>query len=169
MKIFYTVKSCEKCNNFSKIYILWDKHIISTTPNHHNWALIKITVAFTLIISGLSLFGMKGLLAGNVISAWFNLFVNFGLVSKYIGYKWYRQIGDLLPVAIASVVCAVISYAIGSLLNLNLYPDGIVKFLIYVILYMSWSLLFKPEAYTYTLSILPLKKIRKLFGKKKWF
>ena len=140
---------------------------IGRSKTMFNWALIKIAVALTLVVSGLSLFGMKGLLAGNIISAWFNLFVNFGLVSKYIGYKWYRQIGDLLPVAIASVVCAVISYAIGSLLNLNLYPDGIVKFLIYVILYMSWSLLFKPEAYTYTLSILPLKKIRKLFGKKK--
>ena len=139
---------------------------IGRSKTMFNWALIKIAVALTLVVSGLSLFGMKGLLAGNIISAWFNLFVNFGLVSKYIGYKWYRQIGDLLPVAIASVVCAVISYAIGSLLNLNLYPDGIVKFLIYVILYMSWSLLFKPEAYTYTLSILPLKKIRKLFGKK---
>ncbi len=132
-----------------------------------NWSLVKITVSLTLVVCGLWLFGMKGLLVGNVISAWFNLSVNMGLVSKYIGYKWYKQILDILPVAITSVICAVICYALGYLLNLSLYPDGIVKCLVYVALYMGWSLIFKPEAYTYTLSVLPLDKIKKRFRRTK--
>ena len=132
-----------------------------------NWSLVKITVSLTLVVCGLWLFGMKGLLVGNVISAWFNLSVNMGLVSKYIGYKWHKQILDISPVAITSVICAAICYALGYLLNLSLYPDGIVKCLVYVALYMGWSLFFKPEAYTYTLSVLPLDKIKKKFGRTK--
>ena len=129
------------------------------------WSVIKQIVAVLFILCGLSLFGMKGLLAGVVLGSWFTLFVNIGLVSKYIGYKWYQQIGDLLPVVIASTSAAVISYFCGSLLNLELYTDGIVKFLIYILLYLGWSVVFKPEAYTYTLSILPMDRIKKRFMK----
>lgn len=109
----------------------------------------------------LLLFGMKGLLAGFVMVSWFTYFVNIGLVSKYIGYKWYTQIRNILPIAIVSSLCAIISYVVVSMLNLGLYPDGICKLLLYVILYMGWSLIFRPEAYTYALSVLPLDRFKK--------
>lgn len=140
---------------------------IGRSKTMFNWSLVKITVSLGLVVCGLSLFGMKGLLAGNVIGAWFNYFVNIGLVSKYIGYRWLRQIGDLLPVAITSVLAAVISFLCGNHLHLGLYLDGIVKFLIFTSIYLGWSIYFKPEAYTYTLSILPLDKLKKRFGKSK--
>ena len=130
------------------------------------WSIIKQIVVVVLIIGGLITFGMKGLLIGFVITSWFTFFVNIGLVSKYIGYKWYRQIKDLSPVAIASSSIALFSYVCGYLLHLGLYPDGMVKFLVYAILYLGWSFMFKPEAFTYTVSILPLDKIKKRFGKK---
>lgn len=130
------------------------------------WSVIKQLFVIVFITGGLILFGMRGLLIGIVITSWFTFFVNIGLVSKYIGYKWYRQIGDLSPVAIASSIAAIISYVCGYLLHLGLYPDGIVKFLVYAILYLGWSFIFKPEAFTYTVSILPLDKIKKRFGKK---
>ncbi|MBR6264946.1 MAG: lipopolysaccharide biosynthesis protein [Prevotella sp.] len=139
---------------------------IGKSKTMFKWSIIKQIVAIILIVSGLYLFGMKGLLVAVVMGAWFTLFVNIGLVSKHIGYRWYKQIGDLLPVTVSSVACAILSYIIGSFLNLDLYPDGIVKFLIYVSLYVGWSLIFKPEAYTYTLSILPLDRIKKKFVKK---
>jgi hypothetical protein len=47
-----------------------------------------------------------------------------------------------------------------------MYPDGIVKFLVYVAIYLGWSFIFKPEAYTYFLSILPFKKIKNRAAKK---
>lgn len=124
------------------------------------WTLIKQCVIIIIIVGGLALFGMKGLLAGHVLGTWFVLFVNIGLVSKHIGYKWYKQIQDLLPVGIASVVAALVSFGCGYLLKLGLYPDGIVKFLVYLLIYMCWSFIFKPEAYKYTISILPLKKFK---------
>jgi O-antigen/teichoic acid export membrane protein len=130
------------------------------------WTVVKRIVGICAVIIGLLFYGMKGLLAGVVFNYWFSYFVNISLVSKHIGYKWYKQVLDLLPVGIVSVAIAVISYFIGSLLHLGLYAEGVVKFITYIVLYMGWSLMFKPEAYTYFLSAIPsrfniVKKLKK--------
>lgn len=114
-----------------------------------------------MVVGGLALWGMKGLLIGVVLNTWLSYFVNISLTSKHIGYKWWRQLLDLMPVTVASVVAAIISFGVGYLLKLNLYPDGIVKFLVYVAIYLGWSFIFKPEAYTYFVSILPFKFLKK--------
>ena len=129
------------------------------------WTIIKRLIGLSSIVGGVFWFGMKGLLIGVVFNHWFSYMVNISLVSKHIGYKWNQQILDLLPVAIASLIAALISYGIGYLLQLNMYPDGIVKLLVYVLIYMGWSLIFKPEAYTYFLTIIPSKL--KFWEKKK--
>lgn len=121
------------------------------------WTLIKRIIGIGAIVLGLAWFGMKGLLVGVVFNYWFSYFVNIGLVSKHVGYKWIRQITDLLPVAIASLVAALVCYGIGYLLHLDMYPDGIVKLLVYVLIYLGWSFIFKPEAYTYFLTTIPSK------------
>lgn len=127
------------------------------------WTLLKRTVGIGFVVGGLFLWGMKGLLVGMVLNTWFSYFVNIGLVSKHIGYKWWRQLLDLLPVTIASIVAAVISYGCGYLLKLNLYPDGIVKLLVYAAVYLGWSFIAKPEAFVYSKSIINpmLSKSRK--------
>ena len=121
------------------------------------WTVIKRAVGIGFMIVGLVWFGMKGLLVGVVLNSWFSYFVNISLVSKYVGYKWTDQLLNIMPVGIASVVSAVVAYFVGRLLGLSMYPDGIVKFFVYVILYMGWSLIFKPEAYNYFLTIIPSK------------
>ena len=121
------------------------------------WTIIKFIFRLVFVIGGLVLFGMKGLLAGVVLTTWFAFFVNIGLVSKYIGYKWARQLLDLMPVAMVAFVAAIISFSMGCLLDLSLYFDGIVKVVVYVIIYLGWSIVFKPEAYTYFLSVIPQK------------
>ncbi len=133
------------------------------------WTVVKRVVGISVMVVGLLVWGMKGLLAGVLFNSWFSYLINITLVSKHIGYKWYKQVLDLLPVGIVSVAIAVICYFIGSLLHLELYADGAVKFMVYVVLYMGWSLMFKPEAYTYFLSVIPRKsyfskKFKKLVG-----
>jgi hypothetical protein len=69
-------------------------------------------------------------------------------------------------VAIASFVAAVVSYGVGHLLHLSMYPDGLVKAGVYAVIYLGWSFIFKPEAYTYFLTIIPdkfnlIKKLKK--------
>jgi MFS-type transporter involved in bile tolerance (Atg22 family) len=70
-----------------------------------------------------------------------------------------------MSVAIASILSAVATYFVGRLLDLPMYPDGIVKLIVYIMIYMGWSLIFKPEAYSYFLTIIP-KRFR-IWEKKK--
>lgn len=121
------------------------------------WTLLKRAVGIGAVVLGLMFFGMKGLLAGVIINYWFSYFVNISLVSKYVGYKFWRQILDLLPVAVASSVAAGVSYGVGYLFHLDMYPDGLVKALVYAGIYLGWSFIFKPEAYTYFLTVIPDK------------
>ena len=119
------------------------------------WTLLKRAVGIGAIFVGLVFYGMTGLLMGVVINYWFSYAVNIGLVSKHVGYKWNRQLLDLLPIAIVSSIAALISYAVGNLLDISMYPDGLIKMSVYVIVYLGWSFFFKPESYTYFLSIIP--------------
>ena len=113
------------------------------------WTMVKRIIGIGLIVGGLALWGMKGILAGAVLNAWFSYFVNMGLVSRHIGYKWYTQLLNLFPILAVSVVCATVSYLAVSWLNLGLYLDGVTKLLVFIVLYLSWSFVFRPESYTY--------------------
>lgn len=119
------------------------------------WTLLKRSLGILLVVGGLFLWGMKGLLIGYVLYNWFCYFVNIGLVSKYIGYHWKRQLLDLLPMGLASVLIAVVCYFGIGYFNLNIYVDGVLKLVLYIILYLCWSFIFKPDSYLYTLSIIP--------------
>lgn len=127
------------------------------------WTVVKRVVGIGAIVGGLAWFGMKGLLCGVVLGTWFAYGINISLVSKYIGYKWSTQLLNIAPVAIVSTVSAIVAFGVGRLLNLSTYPDGIIKLLVYIFLYLSWSFIFKPEAYTYFKSIIEpaLTKLRK--------
>lgn len=121
------------------------------------WTVLKRIVGIGAVVIGLFYFGMNGLLVGVIINYWFSYFINIGLVSKHVGYKFWRQILDLLPVTVASLIAAMISYGVGSLLHLSMYPDGVMKFCVFLFVYLGWSFIFKPEAYTYFLTIIPDK------------
>ena len=121
------------------------------------WTLVKRGIGIAMIVVGLFLFGMKGLLAAVVLSNWFSYFVNICLVSKHIGYHFWKQIKDLMPVVVVSLIAAAISYGVGYFLHLNMYIEGLLILLVYVAIYFGWSLFFKPEAYNYFLSIIPKK------------
>lgn len=121
------------------------------------WTIIKRSFGLGIIVLGLFLYGMKGLLGGVIIANIFAYLVNIGQVSKYVGYKWYKQIYDFLPVGMVSLIAAIVSYGVGVLFNQSLYIDAIIKLLSYSLVYLGWSFLFKPEAYTYFLSIIPNK------------
>ena len=121
------------------------------------WTVIKRIIGLAFIVGGMIYFGIKGLLVGMVLNNWFSYFVNISLVSKHIGYKWYRQLLDILPVGIASVVAFVVTYGairlIGTQVHLHIYVRGLIELAIYVLIYGGWSLIFKPEAYTYVRDI----------------
>ena len=113
------------------------------------WTVVKRFVGIGAIVIGLIFFGMYGLLCAVVFSTWFSYFVNICLVSKYVGYKWQRQILNIIPVVVSSVISAVIAFSIGELLQLQIYLDGIIKAFVYLSIYLGWSFAFKPEAFLY--------------------
>ena len=118
------------------------------------WVIVKRTVGITAIVGGLFLFGMKGLLCGAVFNSWFSYFVNIGLVSKHIGYKWTTQLKDLSPIFFVSVLATLIALGLGYVLQLNMYWDGLLKLLVVAVVYLGWSFVFKPESYKYFLTII---------------
>ena len=121
------------------------------------WTLLKRGVGIAAIVAGLFTFGMKGLLVGAVINSWFAYFVNIGLVSKHIGYKWKQQLKDLCPIAVVSVLAAILSFGVGCVIDGNMYFRGLVMLVVYLIVYIGWSVRFKPESYLYLLTIIPAK------------
>lgn len=129
------------------------------------WTVVKRIVGLTAIVVGLLLFGIWGLMGGVIFNFWFSYFVNIWLVSKYIGYRWSTQIMDLAPIAFTTLVTGLFCYFAISPLEFPMYIDGAMKLVVFVLLYMSWSLFFKPESYTYTKSIVTpiLAKYKKKF------
>lgn len=113
------------------------------------WTFLKRCVGLSFIVGGLASWGMKGLLTGVVLNSWFSYLVNIGLVSKYIGYKWWNQLFDLLPLLLVSAVIAIICHLISNLIDVDLYLGALIQLFIYIVLYLGWSFLFKPEAYRF--------------------
>lgn len=74
---------------------------------------------------------------------------------------------DLSPIFVASVVSATVSYLCCRVLSFDLYFDGIAKLLIDVVLYMGWSLVFKPEAFVYTQGVINPMMVRIINRKNK--
>lgn len=116
------------------------------------WTIVKRIIGIGIMVFGLLFWEMEGLLFGVVLGTWFAFFVNIGLVSKHIGYKWWQQLLDIFPILLVSIVNCLLCYYFCSIFHLSLYIDGVVKFLLYLFIYFCWSYFFKPEAYKYLLS-----------------
>ena len=110
------------------------------------WTLVKRIIGISFVVIGLLIAGMKGLLAGMVINTWFSYAVNIALVSKHIGYKWWNQLKDIMPVMVVSIVAALVSYGVSMLFNFSMYVDGVLKVTLYAAVYFGWAFIFKPEA-----------------------
>lgn len=109
------------------------------------WTLLKRAVGIAMIVGGLALFGMKGLLVGMVLQIWFMYLVNVYLVSKHIGYGFWRQLLDLLPILLLSIASFVIAYIVGRFVHTNMYVQGGINIMVFAIVYLFGSVLFKFE------------------------
>ena len=98
----------------------------------------------------------------------FSYFINIWLVSRHIGYRWHRQLLDISPVMLASLVAAAATHTVGAFCPLPLYADGVLKLILFMALYIGWSVLFRPEAYQlFYVAATPLtKKLKRKINKK---
>ena len=132
------------------------------------WTFVKRAMGIIFVVAGLLLDGMRGLLIGMVINTWFSYYINIWLVSRHIGYRWQRQLLDILPVLLASLIAAILSYCALSLCSLSLYVDGVLKLILFLVLYVGWSIHFRPESYQFfCVAIKPvIKKLNHIIKKR---
>jgi O-antigen/teichoic acid export membrane protein len=130
---------------------------IGRSRDMFTWTLLKRILGSGLMLIGLFLYGMKGFLVGLVLYNYLALFVNIGLVSKYIGYHWKTQIWNLMPVVVVSLFAITVSYIFAYFVDVSMYKKAIAELIAFLIIYLGWSFIFKPTAFTYTLGIIPAR------------
>lgn len=114
------------------------------------WTLVKRALGLCFIVGGLAIWGIKGLLAGMVLTSYMIYFINAGLVSKHIGYTGIHQFKDLLPVILVSGVSFFVAFLAGYFFHLNMYEEGAIQLVIFAAIYLGLSLLFKLEAFAFS-------------------
>ena len=128
------------------------------------WTIIKRTLTIIRCVIGIFVGGMYGLLWGCVAGAWSVYLINAYLVSKHVGYVFHKQVMDILPFIVISVVIGVFVYFLGNLLPWNMYVVAAIEVVLCIALYWLVVKVFKMEAYSY-LSDLIKKSIISRFHK----
>lgn len=118
------------------------------------WTVVKRIVGISFIVVGLLLFDMKGLLVGVVLNTWFSYFINIANVSKYVGYKAVEQVLGILPIFIVSGIALGVSYFVGRQISCGLYLEGTIKAIVFLSIYIVWSLICKPMPFRNLVSII---------------
>lgn len=122
-----------------------------------SWTIIKRAIGLALIVGGLAAFGIKGLLVGMVMQSWLIYLINAYQVHKYIGYKLFDQLLDLLPILVLALISLAIAYCTVYLIpDSNMYILALVRLFVYVAVYLGGSVLFKMESYKYMKETLPM-------------
>ena len=152
---FVGISACLQSVNQQTIAAIGKSKVMFT------WTLLKRFLGSVGVIGGLIFYGMKGFLVGIVFYNYLSYFVNIGLVSKYIGYKWTRQLKDLSHVTAMSLTSFTASYVSTLFVSSScIYVIGAIRLVTFLAVYIGWSLIIKPEAYVYTISNIPSLKYR---------
>ena len=102
------------------------------------WSIYKWSFLLACLFIGM-LFGIYGLLWGMALSN-FNIFmVNALLASRYTGYKFHRQLGDILPILGLSGLCMTITYFLKDMVQGYFF----LTILIYAIIYLGLAFLMR--------------------------
>ena len=137
---------------------------IGKSREFFKWTLIKRTLTVVYAVVGIFLAGMPGLLWSCVLGSWSVYFINAYLVSKHIGYTFYRQILDLLPFILMAVTIGALVYIVGFFLPWDMYLVAFIEVILCLLLYWLSSCIFHIDAYYYLLDIVRnnfISRIRK--------
>lgn len=118
--------------------------------------LIKKPISLTIILIGLLKFGVVGFCVADFVSSMFALVINTHYTGKIIHVGYWRQMGDIIPILIMSLVMFGLVILINSFIPeyiLQIIVGGIVG----VISYLGLSIIFKFEE---------LKEVKYLLSRK---
>lgn len=110
------------------------------------WTILKrsMTIAFSII--GIIVFGMSGLLWSIVFGAWMVHITNMYLLHKHAKYKVIDQLKDLVPSVLLSFFVCLCVYVFGGIFENNLISSLCWKFLLFILLYLTFSKIFNLRA-----------------------
>ena len=118
------------------------------------WNIIKRGIGIGLIIIG-AVFGVKGILWGMVISFWITYFINARLAGRVTGYFLSRQLIEIVPILLITIVSCVSSFFLGYVITYHYAIIMMVQVVIFLVTYLFLSYIFKIPAlriYTQILS-----------------
>lgn len=111
--------------------------------------IVKRILALIVLVLGMHFWQIEGLIWGFSVGAWIIAIVNAWLVAKHIKYSVWQQLKDLTPIILLSLVTFLLVYSISHTIVCNIYLKGIMSLIIYIVLYLGLSLLFKVKVYSF--------------------
>lgn len=118
------------------------------------WTIIKRGAALIVLVAGMYIWKIEGLLWASAIGAWLILFANAYLASKHTGYTLIKQLKDMMPITMLSVIVFYIAYILINSISLNIYIEAIISIVLYLILYLGLSFKFRIKAFMYLFEII---------------
>lgn len=113
------------------------------------WGCYKWGMLVALLVVGASI-SMVGVLIAMVISNLNIYLTNALLAQRYVGYRLWRQVVDVLPVLGVALLCGGIVYIIFAIVGVN----WVVSALIFTVLYILVGHLFRLDGFAYVLSFI---------------
>lgn len=130
---------------------------IGKSKEMFSWTLVKRVIGLMLIVGGLATFGIKGLLVGMVMQSWLIYLINAYQVHKYIGYTLSKQMIDLLPILLISIVSGGVAYFLTIFMpDWNMYFLAVIRLLVFILVYLCGSSLFKMESFGIVKETIPM-------------
>lgn len=119
----------------------------------------KVIVILSLIIS--IKYGFYGILVGSVITSFIGLFINTHYAGKFLEYKMYNQLKDLLPIFFSAIIMSFIVFILKYLFD-NYSPIStiLLSCTLGIISYVIFSYIFKIQ------SLIEIILIIKNYGKR---
>lgn len=111
-----------------------------------SWTIIKRSIGLAFVVGGLWLWGMKGLLAGMVVTSFVVYLLNAYLVQRYVDYKVLAQLLDLVPVTLLTLAAFGAGYLVQSLAGIDMYTDGAIAAAVFVAVYGTFAWIFRLNA-----------------------
>lgn len=111
--------------------------------------IVKRILALIVLVLGMYFWQLEGLIWGFSVGAWIIAMVNAWLVAKHIKYSMWQQFKDLSSIILLSLITFLLVYSIANTIVCNIYLKGIIALIIYIVVYLGLSLLFKIKVYSF--------------------
>lgn len=109
------------------------------------WTIVKRVLGLIFMLLGVKVGGIKGLLWGVVAGFYLIYFINALLSSKIVGYRFGKQMLDLLPILLLSALVGALVGWMGYVVDFNMYVVFVIQILVYIFAYILLSFLMRME------------------------